>query len=47
MAARRRKHTAGFFVRLGLGLYRVLVVVSASIVAVYLGYRLLVSPPEV
>ncbi len=47
MAARRRKHTAGFLVRLGLGLYRALVVVSAIIVAVYLGYRFLVPPPAV
>jgi len=47
VAVRRRKHAASFLVRLGLGLYRALVVVSAIIVAVYLGYRFLVPPPEV
>lgn len=47
MAVRRRKHRASFLIRLGLGLYRALVVVSAIIVAVYLGYRFLVPPPEV
>ena len=47
MSLRRKKHTSGFLVRLGLGLYRALVVVSAIIVAVYLGYRFLVPPPSV
>ncbi len=47
MAVRRKNRTAGFLVRLGLGLYRALVVVSAIIVAVYLGYRFLVPPPAV
>lgn len=47
MAVRHKKRTAGFLIRLGLGLYRALVVASAVIVAVYLGYRLLVPPPSV
>lgn len=47
MAVRRKKQTAGFLIRLVLGLYRALVVASAIIVAVYLGYRFLVPPPAV
>lgn len=47
MAVRHKKRTAGLLIRLGLGLYRALVVASAVIVAAYLGYRLLVPPPSV
>lgn len=47
MGVRRRRQGPGFLARLGLGLYRAAVVVSAIIVAVYLAYRVFVTPPPV
>ena len=47
MGARRRRQGPGFLARLGLGLYRAAVVVSAIIVVVYLAYRVFVTPPSV
>ena len=47
MRARRRRQGPGLLVRLGLGLYRAAVVISAIIVAVYIGYRVFVTPPSV
>ena len=47
LARRRRRSGPGFLARLFLGLYRAAVVVSAIIVAVYLAYRVFVTPPSV
>ena len=47
MTGRRKRRAAGCLVRLGLALYRVAVVISAIIVAVYIGYKLFVRPPAV
>ena len=45
--AKRLKRSSGFLVRLGLGLYRLAVVLSAIIVAAYAAYIFLIQPPEV
>ena len=47
MRARRRRQGPGILARLGLGLYRAAVVISAIIVAVYIAYRVFVTPPSV
>lgn len=43
----RRQKRSGFLARLGLGIYRTAVVLSAIIVAAYVGYRVLFPPPAV
>lgn len=47
MDVRHKRRSAGIFVRLGLGLYRAAVVLSAIIVAAYLGYQIFFPPPSV
>lgn len=47
MAVKRKRNGPGLLARLFLGLYRAAVVVSAIIVAVYLAYRVFVTPPSV
>lgn len=44
---KRKSGLADFFVRLGLGLYRAAVVLSAIIVLSYAGYKIFVQPPAV
>jgi len=45
VAVRHRRRSAGLLVRLGLGIYRAAVVLSAIIVASYAAYQLFVRPP--
>lgn len=47
MSVRHKRRRANLLIRLGVGLYRAAVVLSAIIVAAYLGYRIFFPPPAV
>jgi len=47
VAVRHKRRSAGILVRLGLGLYKAAVVVSAIIVASYAAYQIFIRPPAV